>query len=231
MILCLATLLLALTAACLAHADSRPAFYSSDFSHWPLADWAAVREASLARPGAFVSCERGIANFLPAGADEKDIIAAKDGLGLAAAVARGAVVRDCTVVARLGFERKGAPSILLRTQLSGEVTGDTLSLVLYEKGVNLWRFGGGKWSKAGAAEFPVAEKTMHRMEVRLVGPRAEVRVDGESVLKVDDVGLAKPGAVGIWAGEGPCVFQSLRMRCTDTGVSQEPGVEVLKLTP
>lgn len=213
-------------------ASERVVYRSYDLSRWPLPSWRTVREARFPALGRWVGSAAGISNFIPRDADEKDIVAGKDGLGMVSAVLNGAYVKDCTVMARMGFERKGAPGILLRTQVEGNVTGDTLCLVLHEKGINLWRYLGGKWSKAAAAEMPVAEKELHHVRIALEGQRAKVWLDGEAVCETNEVGFGQPGTVGIWAGEGPCHFQALRFRGAFPGQFEEwAGTDVLKMKP
>ncbi len=215
--------------------DSAPGhllYRTFSFTTWPSPAWRMVREARFPAVGRFVPVTEGIANFIPQGADEKDVAAAKGGLGVASAVVCDTRVWDCTVLARLAFEAKGAPAILLRTQVHGCVTGDTLSLVVYQGGVILWRLAGDKWSKVAAAEMPVAEQQTHHVRVVLAGPSAKVWLDGKRVLEVADVGLAEAGAIGIWAGEGPCRFEALRFSCSLTSpppVAPTPPTKVLEL--
>ncbi len=191
-----------------------------DFRNWPLPGWVDAREERFPVVGQWVTTDEGITNAIPADTDEKDIIAMKDGLGMASSLIDGLVAKDLTVIARMSFERKGAPSILLRAQTREEivngrrvlVTGKMLSLVLYEKGINLWYFNGEEWSKAAFAKFDVAPGAMHRVKATLTGPCARVWVDGRRVIDAADLELTGCGAVGIWAGEGPCTFQTLLLR-------------------
>jgi len=191
-----------------------------DFTRWPQLGWIDAREERFPAFGQWVTSDNGITNFIPADAEEKDVVAMKDGLGMASSVIEGLQARDLTVIAYMAFERKGAPSILLRAQTREEivrgrrsvVTGKTLSLVLYEKGINLWYFNGEKWSKAGAATLEVEPGVMHRVKATLTGSCARVWLDGKRVVDVTDLELTDCGAVGIWAGEGPCTFKSLLVR-------------------
>ena len=197
--------------------SERPAqrYASIDFSGWPLEGWRDVREERFPGLGQWTPVGEGITNLIPEGADEKALVAMKGGLGMASSVLEGDMARNLTAIAQMAFERKGAPSVLLRAQVDGALTGEVLSLVLYEKGVNLWRYDGAKWHKAAAATFPVQAGIYHRVKVRLAGPAATVWVDGKQVAHAADIGLDAPGAIGLWAGEGPCYFKSLRIRYED----------------
>lgn len=191
-----------------------------DFTRWPQLGWVDAREERFPALGQWMTSDKGITNFIPADAEEKDVVAMKDGLGMASSVIDGLQARDLTVIGTMAFERKGAPSILLRAQTREEivrgrrsiVTGKTLSLVLYEKGINLWYFNGEKWSKAGAATLEVEPGVMHRVKATLTGSCARVWLDGKRVVDVTDLELTDCGAVGIWAGEGPCYFNRLLVR-------------------
>ncbi len=212
MLICLAmtTICSAVTAADLLHFD---------LSQWPIAGWADAREERFPAFGQWAVSQQGITNVIPSGVEEQDIVAMKNGTGMASSVFVGRPARNVTATATMSFERKGAPSILLRAQARpdgrGYVTGQMLSLVLYEAGVNLWRFDGAKWHKAAAEKFEVEPCVFHTLKVRLEGPRARVWLDGKAVMETEDVGLNAPGLVGLWAGEGPCHFGALRLRLAD----------------
>lgn len=192
---------------------------SFDLSQWPIAGWADAREDRFPTFGEWAVSQQGISNVIPSGVEERDIVAMKNGTGMASSVFVGRPAQNVTATATMSFERKGAPSILLRAEARpegrGYVTGKMLSLVLYEAGVNLWRFDGAKWHKAAAEKFEVEPCVFHTLKVRLEGPRAKVWLDGKAVMETDDVGLQAPGLVGLWAGEGPCHFGALRVRMAD----------------
>lgn len=192
---------------------------SYDLTGWPISGWADAREDRFPAFGAWTVSDKGITNVIPEGFEEKDIVAMKGGVGMTSSVLPGLTARNLTATATMAFERKGAPSILLRAEATpepgGYVTGKMLSLVLYESGINLWRFDGAKWHKAAFAKFEVQPEVFHRVKVRLDGPRAKVWVNGKAVMETEDVGMDAPGLVGLWAGEGPCHFGWLRLRLAD----------------
>jgi hypothetical protein len=186
-----------------------------DFGHWDHGLWLPVRQAEYPKVVPFVQGVGYIENHLPAGASEQDIVAAKGGLGVAVMMLRGVQAGDLTVRCDMAFDRKGAPAINLRTQLLGAVTGATYSLVLYEKGLNLWKYSGGKWSQVGTAEFAVTAGEFHEVRLYVRGPAFRVSVDGRPRLSCRDPEPLPAGGVGIWSGEGPCRFRSLRVRVPD----------------
>lgn len=190
---------------------------SVDFGDWSRDQWLPVREERFPTIRLFVQEPGRIANPLPPGAAEADVVAAKDGLGVATMLLRAPGARDVSVRCRMGFERKGAPAILLRTQRQAQVTGDTYSLVLYEDGLNLWKFAGGRWSKVGAAEFAVAAGVAHDVRVYARDGTFGVYVDGDRRLSCRDAAPLGAGEVGIWSGEGPCWFESFSYRALTSG--------------
>jgi len=171
-----------------------------------------VREGRFPHAGTFDTNPLGLRNRIPDGVSEEDLVAAKDGVGVASAVINGVSVADLRVDAKMAFEAKGAPSILLRAQLNDGVLGKMYSLVLYEKGLNLWFFDGEKWGKAAEAKFEVEAGKAHGVRVMMAGKRAWVSVDGKVMLETRTLEFTDAGAVGIWAGEGPCYFDHLRVR-------------------
>lgn len=178
-----------------------------DFGHWDHSLWRPVREARFPAIVPFVQRPGHIENLIPAGADEKDIVAAKDGIGAAILLLRDYSGADLTLRASLAFERKGAPAVIFRVQRQGDIAGEQYSLVLYEAGVNLWKYSGGKWSKVGATKFEVAPTVFHDLRLFARGGDFTVFVDGQKKLLCTDPQPLPAGEVGIWSGEGPCFFQ------------------------
>jgi hypothetical protein len=181
-----------------------------DFARWDLSQWLPVRQAEYPKVVPFVQGAGYIENYLPPGASEQDIEACKNGLGVAVMLLRGVPAGDLTVRCETAFDRKGAPAINFRTQHLGGVTGATYSLVLYEKGINLWKYSGGKWSKVGATEFAVSAGEFHEVRLYARGVAFRVYVDGRPRLSCRDAEPLPAGGIGLWSGEGPCRFRSLR---------------------
>jgi len=178
-----------------------------DFASWDHALWRPVREARFPAIVPFVQRDGFIENLIPTGAAEKDIVAAKDGLGAAIMALRDFSGADLTLRASLAFERKGAPALIFRVQRKDDVAGEQYSLVLYAEGVNLWKFAGGKWSKVGATKFEVAPTVFHDLRLFARGGDFTVFVDGKKKLLCSDPQPLPAGEAGIWSGEGPCFFQ------------------------
>lgn len=179
-----------------------------DFGDWDATRWRPVREGRYPAIVPFVQRLGYIENHLPPDAREEDVVAARDGLGVSMMVLRGIVAQDLVVECAMAFDRKGAPAINFGVQRQGEVVGDTYSLVLYEKGVNLWRNTGGEWSKVGATELPAMPGAFHDVRLYARGGRFGVYVDGRRVLRCADPRPLGPGEVGIWSGEGRCRFRA-----------------------
>ena len=183
-----------------------------DFSAWDHELWRPAREPRFPQLVPFIQRAGFIENLIPAGPSEKDIVAAKDGIGVAMMLLRDRRAGEVAARASLAFERKGAPSIIFRVQREGEVTGEMYSLVLYAEGVNLWKFAGGKWAKVGASKFEVAPTVFHDMRLYARGGDFTVFVDGTKKLLCTDPQPLGEGEVGLWSGEGPCFFQKFSLR-------------------
>ena len=194
--------LLLLTATSLFAADT----VKVDFADWDHSLWRPVREARFPVIVPFVQRAGYLENLIPLGADEKDIIAAKDGMGVAIMLRRDFCAADVTLRASMAFARKGAPAIIFRVQRQEDIAGDMYSLVLYAEGLNLWKFSGGKWSKVGASKFEVAPRDFHDVRLFARGGDFTVFLDGQKKLLCSDPQPLGPGEVGLWSGEGPCFF-------------------------
>jgi hypothetical protein len=183
-----------------------------DFGDWDAARWLPVREDRYPAIAPFVQRGGHIENHLPPGVSEEDIVATKDGVGVSMMLLRDVVTTDLIAHCDMAFDGKGAPAINFGVQRRGEVVGDTYSLVLYEKGVNLWKNLGGKWSRVGATEKAIAPGVFHEVGLYARGGVFGVYVDGEKLLRCADPSPLGPGEVGIWSGEGPCRFRSMVVR-------------------
>ncbi len=191
-----------------------PVHLSYDFATWPQESFLMAREERFPTAGEFYVTDRGLRNRIPDGVEEKDLIAAKDGVGVASAIIRDLSIADVRVDCSMAFEAKGAPSVLLRAQLQDGVLGKMYSLVLYDKGLNLWFFNGEKWAKAASTQFEVEAGKAHDVRVMMKGKRCWVAVDGDVMLETRELEFTEAGAIGIWAGEGPCTFGDMRVRYT-----------------
>jgi hypothetical protein len=183
-----------------------------DFTDWDRSLWRPVREARFPQIVPFIQREDCIENTIPPGADEKDLIAAKDGIGVATMLLRDFCEADLTLRASMAFERKGAPAIIFRVQRQDDVAGDMYSLVLYAEGLNLWKFSGDKWSKVGASKLEVAPGDFHDVRLFARGGDFTVFLDGQKKLLCSDPQPLGSGEAGLWSGEGPCSFESFFTR-------------------
>jgi hypothetical protein len=183
-----------------------------DFANWDHSLWRPVREARFPAIVPFVQRESYIENALPAGVTEKDIVAAKDGIGVSTMLLLDFATADLTLRADMAFERKGAPSLIFRVQRTGEIAGEMYSLVLYAEGLNLWKFSAGKWAKTGASKFAVAPTAFHDVRVFARGGDFTVFVDGVKKLLCSDAQPLPAGEAGVWSGEGPCFFRKFLAR-------------------
>jgi hypothetical protein len=53
---------------------------------------------------------------------------------------------------------------------------------------------------------PVAVGRWHRLRLEIRGSTLTAMVDGETVLTLDDLDLLRPGAVGLWVGDGTSAY-------------------------
>jgi hypothetical protein len=179
---------------------------------WDRSQWRAAREERFPLIVPMIQKPGWIENSLPAEATEQEIVSARGGIGIAMMLWQGADVADLSIRCEMAFERQGAPAIQFRTRHQGDITTDSYSLVLYEKGLNLWKFSNGKNTKAGAALFPVSPGEFHEVRLLVRGPYIWVSVDGQRRLAAYDPDPLPAGAVGLWSGEGPCRFRSFHYR-------------------
>lgn len=198
--------LLALSSAAFAAA------FTVNFANWDRSRWLPVREPRFPVIVPFVQCDGCIENYLEPGREEKDIVGMKDGIGAAMLMLRDFRAADLTARCELAFERKGAPALMLRSQREGDLTGSMYSLVVYERGLNLWKCDAGKWSKVGASEFDVAPGVFHDLRVYVRGNTFSIYLNGEHRLVCADPAPLAEGEVGLWSGEGPCRFRSFSVR-------------------
>ena len=189
-------------------------YLAAHFDRWDNGRWRIVREPRFASFGHWVKAPGdalAIQNFVPAGTSTVDLTAAKDAVGVVQMMVRDGSAGDFDAEAVTAFEGKGAPSIMFHARYEGDVTPEMGCVVIYEKGVNVWKLGAdGKWSKLAAAEFPVSEKDYHRLGVHVRGDHITVQVDGNTVVHAVD--KAGTGGIGIWGGEGICRFRSFSVR-------------------
>lgn len=181
-----------------------------NFANWSRSRWLMVREKAFPQIGEFVQTKEYIENQIPAGASEKDIAACK--VGTALMLLNDWSAADFVARADLAFEGAGAPGLLLRAQHQGQLAGPMYSLILYKDGVNLWRYDGEKYHKAGAARFAVEPGKFHSVQVHARGTNFVIHVDGERVLTVNEADSLPAGQIGIWFGEGVCRVKRLSVR-------------------
>lgn len=183
-----------------------------DFAVWDHSRWAPCREPRFPKIVPFIHRDGYLENTIAAGYTEKEIVAAKDGVGVAMLALRDFAAGDLAARCETAFERKGAPAIMFRVERSGELTGRMYSLVLYEHGVNLWKYDGKKFSKVGASKFAVEPGIFHELRVYARGDSFTILVNRERRLVCEDPDPLPAGEVGLWSGEGPCRFRSFRAR-------------------
>lgn len=95
-----------------------------------------------------------------------------------------------TITTRCSFDHFGAPLIMIAEQLHTDERGflrygNYLEIVLYEKGVNVWRMwlrdGKVSWKKLMSVEFPVAEKEIHTLSTKVTDERLEIEACGRKM--------------------------------------------------
>lgn len=182
-----------------------------DFRNWDPSQWLPCREERFPAIVSFVQIDDYLENYLAPGHTEKEIVAMKDGLGAAMLLLRDFTASDLAARCETAFERKGAPAIMFRVQRTADVTGPMYSLVLYEQGVNLWKYDGKKFSKVGASKFAVQPGVFHELRVYARGGTFTVFVNRERKLVCEDPQPLPAGEAGLWSGEGPCRFRSFRV--------------------
>lgn len=123
-----------------------------------------------------------------------------------------------TVTTRCSFTGMAAPLLIFSEDL--ELCedgcyryGNYFEVVLYKKGINVWRLwrdedGSVKWHKRLGVEFPVSEGEVHTLSVQLKEDYLEMDLDGTRFsLRAED--LFGEFYLGITGCEGPCRFYDL----------------------
>lgn len=185
---------------------------ASQFRPVDLGSLQGVREERFPSIGQWVSADGTLSNVIPPGASMQDVLSARDGIGVAAAVDREFTARDLVAEVKMGFTSTGAASFIFRVQTKGEIVQSCYSVVLGAQGLILWRLRDGEWwllYRHVIAEMP-EEPRVVRAEAR--GENIEVFLDGKRVFEVKDAGLLLPGHVGLSAREGPCQFYWLKVK-------------------
>ena len=165
-----------------------------DFAQWQAGSWDVCREPGAAQPGTWIQ--------------EKDRLrAGEKEAGFLNLLYRPVNSADVTVESDMAFAGDGAPSLILRAQIKGDMVGDVYSVVLYKKGLNLWRRVDGRSTKVAQAFFTPEPGKLHRVRATAEGWRLRVWVDGTPMVDVEDATIPMAGRVGLWAGEGLCEFR------------------------
>ena len=169
-----------------------------------------ARETGGGVAGPWTHIEDGVTNLIPADAElaEGQV---RDGSGVSIGLLKGFNARDLSIEANVNYSGAGAPALVFRAQEKDGEIANMYAATLYANGVNVWRFGDGRWMLLMAQAVPMAQRTTHTLRADVKGNRIQVYADGERMTEVRDDGLAAAGRAGIRALEGPCKFSGLRV--------------------
>ena len=102
-----------------------------------------------------------------------------------------------TVSTHCAFDSYGAPLLVIAKDMETDQRGvwrygEYIEIVLWEKGVNVWRmwFEGGKvtWKLLMGVEFPVTCVEAHLLSVKINADSLEIRADGHNMkLRIEDM--------------------------------------------
>ena len=123
---------------------------------------------------------------------------------------------------RCAFENLGAPLIVIADEMYTDKRGvlrygDYLEIVLYKKGVNVWKMWMEdekvSWKKLVGVEFPVSEGDIHTLSTEITPEGLNVEADGHKFfLRIDD--LYSTFHLGLDACEGINRFYSFEIEET-----------------
>jgi hypothetical protein len=169
-----------------------------------------VREVGGGAAGPWTKLDDGVTNLVPA---EVEIAEGqvRDGTGVSLGLAKGFNARDLLIEAKVNYSGNGAPALVFRVQEKDGEISDMYAATLFSDGVNVWRFGGGKWLLLMTQAAPMAPRSSHSLRVEAKGDRIQVYADGNRMAEVRDESLMESGRAGIRAVEGPCKFSGLRI--------------------
>lgn len=171
-----------------------------------LADLNSVREHSQSQPGPWSYADNALANVIPGQALSTAYLRGEEA---SAALIKGFAARNVELEALIEFAETGAPSLIFRVQLDGEVITAMYVLALYAHGVNLWRFNANGWTLIETHVFEVTPDTPHTLHVRALADRIAVAFDGKPLFEAYDTFLMLAGGAGVRATQGPCRFHAL----------------------
>lgn len=174
-----------------------------------------VREARFSEPGGWETVEGAVTNVIPPDATPDDLKAARDGAGVSLALVDELDAQDVWVEAQVAFGEGGAPGIAFRVREDDGVVSAMYVLVVFGRGIVLWRLKDGHAEPLYTNAFFVAADTPHVIGVRAVGDLIAIGFNGREIYTVKDTLLVEPGGVGISAREGPCYFLAFHSRSLD----------------
>ena len=174
-----------------------------------------VREARFPAVGTWRREDGALTNVIPRGVSSDDVLNARNGIGVSLGILPDFAARDLAIQSDLTFERTGAPSVVFRAQFEDGVVVSMYSLVLYSRGVNLWRLKDGEWIPLHRHVFPVAPSKRHALRADCRGDTIAVSLDGRKLFESRDTLLMEPGRAGICGREGVCRFFTLAIEQRD----------------
>ena len=157
---------------------------------WDPEEWWLVRSPRWDREGEWVQERDHLRNRVPDRWSPEEMTEGEPGAGetYVSMVYRRPLTRDFQVAARMSFDHRMAPLIVLAAEParveSYREYRDHCEVVLYDEGVNVWTHGfsnqGPHWTLTASWRFPLAPMVEHQLKVNRVGPQLNLLVDNET---------------------------------------------------
>lgn len=196
--------------------------YHCEFTRggWNADDWKMVKRPLWDHLGGWVQGEDHIANEVPVGATDEEMLNSKAPDTYTGMVLKQPLAGNLEITCEMSFDHRMAPSVIVASQIGESKDGrpehrDHLEICLFDRGINIWRHeyidGKDTWVKLAWGTFKLQPKKKYALKVSISGPRVEVTVDGHT-LGCTDLSLPKNHYVGLVGDEGLNRFYSFDVK-------------------
>jgi hypothetical protein len=123
--------------------------------------------------------------------------------------------RDFVLEGRVTFDASAVGGVVFRVQEAGGVIADMYTATFSAGGIDLWLLKRGTWMLLSRDVRPLASGRPYALRVEVQGDKMTLYLDGEPLLEARDSFLPDAGAVGLYAREGLCRFESVNVVSRD----------------
>jgi hypothetical protein len=195
-----------------------------DFSAFKENDWIAVSEPGFSTAGIFVQKNGYIENYYPPETDTSKMFYKETGYAMR--ILKGVEVQNGKVEMELQLMGYAAPSIFLRTRVSGQNHYEAYNCVIFNfstplkryQGINLWSYRNG-WTKVKAFDLEIPKGRKIKYAVEFVDNQLTFFLNDKMVGTYMDPDPLPGGAIGMCSIEGPSYTYNFKFTSYDTKAS------------